>query len=128
MSFPFQPDPVILFFLFAKKFVYLEVLTILTLLRVVLGRGLARWPALAALTLALGGVATVFAPAAGLNAGPLYVSAAQLMAGNGGISALLVPSALFFISTITPGARGRWIDVLHGAMLIGLLGLWWWTS
>jgi len=128
MNFPFQPDPVLIFFLFAKKFIYLEVLAVLALLRVVMGGGLARWPALAAMILALAGVATVVAPALGLNQGALYVSAARLMAGSGGVTALLVPSALFLISSAMPDARWRWLDLVHGALLIGLLGLWWWTS
>ncbi|MGP6085943.1 hypothetical protein [Antarctobacter jejuensis] len=124
----FQPDPVILFFLFAKKFIYLEVLAVLAAVRLFMGRGLARWPALVTLLLALGGVATVLAPATGLNSGPLYASAARIMAGSGGITALLVPSAVFLLSALTPGVRARWIDVVHVLMLIGLLGLWWWTS
>ncbi|SNR98840.1 hypothetical protein [Antarctobacter heliothermus] len=128
MSLPFQPDPVILFFLFAKKFLYLEILTVLAAIRLILGRGLSRWPALAAFALALGGVFTVFAPAVGLNDGPLYASAARTMAGQGGITALLVPSAVFLLSALSPGARARWIDVVHGLMLLGLLGLWWWVS
>ncbi|CAN0192263.1 unnamed protein product [Chrysoparadoxa australica] len=50
------------------------------------------------------------------------------MAGQGGITALLVPSALFVLSALSPDARGRWIDVVHGLMLLALLGLWWWVS
>ena len=124
----FQPAPELVIFLFVKKFVYLEVLALLALLRVIGGRGIARWPALVALLLSLGGIVTVFAPALGLNAGPLYVSAAQVMAGQGGMSALLVPSAVFLLCTLTPRARWRWIDALHILMLVGLLGLWWYTS
>lgn len=128
MSSFFQPDPVVLFFLFAKKFIYLEALAVLAAIRLIKGRGLSRWPALAAFTLAIGGVVTVFAPAAGLNDGAVYASAARAMAGQGGITALLVPSTLFLVSSITPGALWRWIDVVHGIMLIALLGLWWWVS
>ncbi|WP_417208307.1 hypothetical protein [Antarctobacter sp.] len=123
-----QPDPVILFFLFAKKFLYLEVLAVLAAIRLIRGRGLSRWPALAAFVLAIGGVVTVFAPAAGLNDGPVYAAAARTMAQQGGITALLAASALFLLSSVSPGARGRWIDGVHGGMLAGLLGLWWWVS
>ncbi len=124
----FQPDPVLLAFIVAKKFVYLEVLAVLALVRVMLGRGLARWPALVTLLLALGGVVTVLAPATGMIEGPVYASAARVMAGSGGITALLVPSAVFLISAVTPGVRARWIDVVHVLMLTGLLCLWWWAS
>lgn len=123
-----QPDPVLLGFLFFKKFIYLEVLALLALIRVIAGRGLARWPALMTLVLCLGGIATVFAPALGLNEGPLYVTAAQMMAGGGGMAPLLVPSAIFLICSITPRARWRIIDVLHLLMLAGLLLVWWWVS
>lgn len=124
----FEPDPILLAFIFVKKFVYLELLAVLALLRVILGRGISRWPALVTLIMALGGIATTFAPAAGLNSGLTYAKAAQFMAQGGGITALLVPSLIFLIGSITKGARWRWIDALHAIMLIGLLGLWWWVS
>ncbi|CUH77004.1 hypothetical protein [Tropicibacter naphthalenivorans] len=124
----FQPPPEVVAFLFVKKFVYLEVLALLALLRVIGGRGIARWPALVTLVMAASGIFTTFAPALGLNQGPLYTNAARLMAGNGGMSALLVPSAVFLICSITPRARWRWIDVVHIVMLSGLIGLWWWVS
>ncbi len=128
MSFLPEPDPVVVALLVYRKFLYLEILALLALVRLIVGRGLARWPALITLLLALGGVATTFAPAAGLNHGPLYTNAAQLMAGGGGMAALLVPSAIFLICTILPDARWRWIDLLHGLMLAALLGMWWWIS
>jgi hypothetical protein len=124
----FQPPPEVIAFLFIKKFVYLEILAGLALLRVIIGRGLARWPALVTLFMATGGIATTFAPAFGLNEGTLYVKAAQFMAEGGGMSALLVPSAVFLICSITPRARWRWIDALHLVMLAGLIGLWWWVG
>ncbi len=123
-----EPSPVLLAFFFYKKFVFLELLAVLALTRVIVGRGIARWPALIALFLSIGGILTVFAPAAGLAQGPLYVSAAQFMAEGGGIAALLVPSAFFLICSITPRARWRWLDVIHIVMLVLLLGLWWWTN
>ena len=127
MSFP-EPDPVLLFFLAYKKLVHLEVLALLALLRVIVGRGIARWPALVAFVMAAGGVATTFAPALGMNDGALYGAAARMMAEGGGMAALLVPSAVFLVSSILPRARWRWIDWLHGGLLALLLGLWWWTS
>ncbi|MFW2587507.1 hypothetical protein [Sagittula sp. SSi028] len=124
----FQPPPEVLAFLFVKKFLYLEILTVLALVRVIVGRGIARWPALVTLLLAGGGVLTIFAPALGLNEGRLYGLAAQYMAGNGGMAALLVPSVVFLICSVTPRARWRILDWLHGAMMLALIGLWWWTS
>lgn len=124
----FEPAPELVAFFFVKKFVYLQLLAVLALLRVLVGRGIARWPALVTLLLSLGGIATIFAPALGLNEGAVYVSAAQMMAGQGGMSALLVPSAVFLLCSLTPRARWRWIDVVHILMLLGLLSLWWFTS
>lgn len=124
----FEPSPVLLAFFFFKKFIFLEILLVLALLRVTVGRGIARWPALAAGLLALAGTATVFAPALGLASGPIYASAAQTMAEGGGMAALLVPSALFLVSSMTPRARWRWLDIIHILLLLILLGLWWWTK
>lgn len=124
----FQPPPEVLAFLFVKKFVYLEILAVLALIRVIVGRGIARWPALVTLLLAAGGILTTFAPALGWNSGALYASSAQYMAGQGGMAALLVPSTIFLICSITPRARWRIIDWFHLAMLACLLALWWWVS
>lgn len=128
MNFLPEPSPVLLFFIFYKKFIFLEALAVLAFLRLVIGPGLVRWPALIAFLLSLGGVVTVFAPAAGLNSGPLYVSAARMMAEGGGMAALLVPAVFFAICGITPRARWRWLDVVFAVLLAVLLGLWWWTS
>ncbi|SMX28000.1 hypothetical protein TRP8649_02112 [Pelagimonas phthalicica] len=124
----FEPSPVLLGFLFYKKFLFLPLLAALALIRVAVGHGIARWPALIALFLSAGGIATTFAPAAGLAEGELYVAAAQFMAEGGGMAALLVPAAFFLICSITPRARWRWLDVIHIVLLLILLGLWWWTS
>lgn len=124
----FEPNPVLLAFIFYKKFIFLEALVVISLLRVIGGRGISRWPALAAFLLAAGGVATVFAPAVGMASGPLYVAAAQAMAEGGGMAALLVPSVMFLVSSLTPRARWRWLDLVHFVLLLTLLGLWWWTK
>ncbi|GAA4224906.1 putative membrane protein [Sagittula marina] len=124
----FQPPPEVVAFLFIKKFVYLELLACLALIRVIVGRGIARWPALVTLLMAAAGIFTTFAPALNLAQGPIYTSLAQFMAGGGGMSALLVPSVVFLISSITPRARWRVIDWIHILMMAALVGLWWWTS
>jgi hypothetical protein len=128
MSFLPEPDPTVMAFFAYRRFVYLELLAVLALLRLIRGEGLSRWPAAVALLLCLGGIATTFAPALGLTDSALYARAARAMAGGGGMAALLVPSVLMAISALLPGARWKWIDLLHGLMLGALLGLWWWTS
>lgn len=123
----FEPDPVVLAFFFAKKFLWLELLALLALLRGIVGRGPSRLAALTALTLCIAGIVTSFAPALGLT-GPVYARAAQVMAISGGMVAVLVPSAVLGLSAVLPGARWRWIDAVHGLALIGFLGVWWWIS
>lgn len=128
MTFLPEPDPAVIAFLAYRRYVYLVLLAMLAALRVWAGGGIARWPALAALLLALGGIATTFAPSLGLNQGPLYVEAAQAMATGGGMAAALVPTVLLALSGILPGARWKALDWAHGAILAVLLGLWWWTG
>ncbi len=123
MNTPLPPEPVVLTFLFVNKHVFLQVLALLALARVFLGEGLARWPALASLVMALGGLVAVFAPESGVTMGPITIAAAQ----GAGMTALLLPSAVFAVSYVLPRARWRWMDALHALMLLGLLGLWWRT-
>ena len=120
----FEPNYTVLTYLFVQKFVYLEVLALLAVLRLIVGRGWARLPAGLALVLALAGIATVLAPMAGLNSGPAYVRAAQTMAMGGGLAALLVPSAVFALGLFSRTRRWVWIDWAHLAGVAAFLGLW----
>ncbi len=125
MSSIFEPSPYLLFFLFYKKFIYLELLALFALTRVIVGEGIARWPALVTLVLCLAGVATILAPVFGLNEGPVYASSARYLAEGGGMSALIIPSCVFLLCSITPRAKWRWIDWTHLLMLCILIGFWW---
>ncbi|WP_136441364.1 hypothetical protein [Pacificoceanicola onchidii] len=127
MSF-LEPDPVLLWAIFFNKFVYLEILAGLALVRVILGHGPGRWPALIALLLALAALATIFAPAVGLNSGPLYVQADSLMRHGGGLTALLVPSAFLALSGFIKTAKTHWLDAIHFLMLAVLFGLTWYAA
>ena len=124
----FEPNYTVLAFVFFKKFVYLELIALLAGLRLILGRGKARWPAGAALALAGLGIWASFAPALGQAQGPLYATLARALAHGGGMAALLAVSAVFLLSALVPERRGRWIDALHLVLLAGLLGLWLATS
>ncbi len=127
IAFP-EPDPALLAFFVLQRYLYFAILAPLAFARVVAGGTLARWPALVALALCLGGLATAFAPALGLTGSAAYRQAARLMAGNGGMAALLVPTVLFAISAVLPDARWKVLDWIHAGLLATLLGLWWWTS
>ncbi|SLN38713.1 hypothetical protein ROJ8625_01791 [Roseivivax jejudonensis] len=108
----------------AQKFVLPEAVLVLALLRVVFGRGLARVLALLAALLAAAITLTVFAPALGLAGTGLYRWAARSLTLGGGLGLPLTASALLVLSAIAPGVRARWIDVLHGLLILVLLGLW----
>ncbi|MDU8911242.1 hypothetical protein [Aestuariicoccus sp. MJ-SS9] len=123
MSF-LEPSPVFLAFIFAKNFVYPELLALLALARVIGASGPSRWLAALALAAALAGVATILAPALGMTGLPVYPRAARVMALGTGMMALLAMTAILALSAVVPGARWRWIDAVHGLALAGLLGLW----
>ncbi|WP_417721914.1 hypothetical protein [Salipiger sp.] len=119
-----EPSPVLLAYLFVQKFVWLELIALLALLRVALARGPSRLAAALALLLSLAGIAIIFAPAFGAMAHPAYASAARLMTLGQGLWALLAPSVFLASSAFLPGMRARWIDFVHIALLWGLVGLW----
>ncbi|MCC1493460.1 hypothetical protein J1C49_12635 [Cognatishimia sp. F0-27] len=122
-----EPDPLLLAFFFFKKFVYLELLAVLALLRVAAGYGLSRWMAGAALLIALPAIAVTFAPMAGLT-GPTYASGARMMAAGSGLPILVLPSVLMCLSALLPLPRWRWIDLVHTVLFVALLALTWWFS
>lgn len=120
----FEPSPILLAFVFVQRFVFFEVLALLALMRLIVGRGAARLPALATLVLCLAAILTTFAPALNLQGQPLYPPAARLLALEGGTVLPLVASAIFASSLLLPARRWRWIDILHLLGLTAFLGLW----
>lgn len=122
-----QPDPAVALFFALQRFGYLALLLPLMLGRVVAGGALARWPALVGLMLCAGGLLTAFAPMLGLMDSAAYRSAARLMAGGGGMAAVLVPTVFLALSALLPDARWPLIDRLHAVLLAAMLGLWWWV-
>jgi len=123
MSF-FEPSPVLLAFIFAQRFVFFEVLSLLALLRVIVGQGSARIPA--SITLAICGVAifTTIAPALNLHSLAVYPSFARLLTLGGGMALPVLTSAIFAVSLLIPSRRWRWIDAVHCVGMIAFLGLW----
>lgn len=120
----FEPSPFLLGFLIFKRFVFLELIAALALVRVLRASGPSRLAALAALVLAVLGCAVLLAPMAGTPQGALYASAARLMATGGGVVPLLVPSVVLAISAYLPRRDQRGIDFAHIALLCVLVGLW----
>lgn len=120
----FEPSPVLLAFIFVQRFVYFELLAVLALLRLGVGRSAARIPALIVLVICCAAIFATFAPALNLQSVPVYGDIARLMALGGGLILPLVASGLFATSLLIPKRRWRWIDVVHGIAVLAFLGLW----
>lgn len=120
----FEPSPVLLSFLFVQRFVFFELLALLALVRLIVGRGSARLPALLTLALCLAAILTSFAPALNLREHGFYPAAARWLAWGGGTALPLVASAIFATGLLMSWRRWRWIDRLHLLALTAFLGLW----
>lgn len=121
----FQPEPLLLYFIFLKEFLYLPALAGLALLRGISARGAARLAAVLAFLLAvLGAAAQLGPPIIGMQGGTLV--RAGIAAGDlgGGMVLPLLASAPMLASGLLPGVRWRWIDALHILLLAALLILW----
>ncbi len=123
MSF-FEPSPVLLAFIFVQRFVFFEVLGGLALLRLIVGRGIERLPALLTLLVCAAAIFASFAPALNLQTVPGYADIARLQASGGGMVLPLVASGIFATSLVIPQRRWRWIDLVHVAGVLAFLGLW----
>lgn len=120
----FEPSPVLLAFIFVQRFVYFEVLGLLALLRLAVGRGAARVPAGLTLLMSVAAILTTFAPALNLQGHGLYPPAARLLSLGGGTVVPIAGSLIFATSFFSPARRWRWIDVLHLFGAVAFLGLW----
>lgn len=120
----FEPSPVLLGFIFYKKFVYLQILALLALPRVILARGGAQGLALAVLLIGAAATYVAVAPGLALNHGRIYATGAQWLAHWGGMTVPVVASGLLALSAALPGRRAAWTDRLHLLALGGLIALW----
>ncbi|SNR58419.1 hypothetical protein [Puniceibacterium sediminis] len=120
----FEPNPTLIALIFVKRFVFLELLLVLALVRSAAGRGPSRLLALAVLLLCAAAILTTFAPALGLTTHPWYGPAARMLAQGQGLTVPLTLSAVFFVSAFLPVRRLWLLDWLNGALVLGLLGLW----
>lgn len=120
-----QPPPEVVAFLALKKFVYLEVVVLLALMRSLAARGAARWTALLALVIAAVGIAAQFGPAVtGLYSGPVYRASATAVNAGTGLALPLAASAALALSAVVPGRRWWGIDAVHALLVAALLVLW----
>jgi len=124
-----RPDPVILAFLTYKQVLYLPLIALLALVRLLAARSSARALAAVALLLALAGLAARYLPEL-LNVyqGPLYAIAGSWRSLWGGAFMGLVASLPLLLSAVVTGRRWWGIDLVHILLLIGMLGLWGYTT
>ncbi|MFD1341410.1 hypothetical protein [Litorisediminicola beolgyonensis] len=119
----FQPDPILVALIFAKRLAWLPALGILALLRTLLAKGASRGVAalvcLASLILASG----ILASSMGL-AGAWVQTVARTVAMGGGWIVPGLLSAVFLTTAILPGRRAIWIDAVHVLGLAAIAGLW----
>lgn len=120
----FEPSPILFAFIFVQRFVFFEVLGVLALLRLIVGRGWARVPAFAACVICALFVFVTFAPALNLHVSALYLAAAPILVAQGGVLLPLLTSLLFASGMLFPERRWRWIDVANIVALLAFLALW----
>lgn len=120
----FEPSPILFAFIFVQRFVYFEVLGGLAILRLIVGRGWARVPALVTLAICAIFVFVTFAPALNLHVNALYLAAAPLLAFQGGVVLPLMTSGIFATGFLFSDRRWRWIDWAHLVGVAGFLALW----
>lgn len=120
-----DPDPVILAFFTMRQVLYVEVLSLLALLRAVTAHGPSRAYGFACLVFCLAFVAGKFLPPLiGIYEGPVVQVVGVVRFAGGGMAALLFGSALLLVSGLVRGRRFWGIDLLHLLWLGALLGLW----
>ncbi|MGJ8604940.1 MAG: hypothetical protein ACSHXH_12510 [Marivita sp.] len=120
----FEPSPILFAFIFVQRFVVFEVLALLALLRLIVGPGIARLPALITCLICAAAVFATFAPAFNLQTAPLYPDIARAMAWGGGVVLPLIASGIFAVSLLIPARRWRWIDPVHGVGVLAFMALW----
>ena len=125
----FQPPPEVLAFLFLKKFLYLELILFLALIRMVVARRGARFFAFLAFLAAFAGIAAIFGPALmNIYSGPIFIYSAQLSNAVQGLAMPLAASVLFALSALMPGRRWAVLDGVHVLLFASLATLWWLTQ
>lgn len=125
----FTPPPEVLAFLFLKKFIYLEVLLFLSVVRWFgIGQNGKRLAELA-IVICVIGVFAQFGPSLlNIYTGPLPILAGAVTGWLSGAGVPLVGSAVFFWSGRRGMAPIRVLDVLNFGLALSLLTLWIWTS
>ena len=122
----FKPNPEVIFFIFFKKYIYLETLCVLGFLRLYAHRTRLDFLALSTLTISCVGLIFLFAlPYFGIYEGQLSDFAREIINWQNGGGILLVASLPLSLSALRPYVRWAWIDFIHGVMVGVLIILYW---
>ncbi len=124
----FKPNPELVFFIFFKKYLYLEILCALGLLRLFAYRTRLDFLALFSIVLASFGLAFLFAlPYFGVYEGQVAEFARWLIRWQNGCAFLSFASLPLLLSSLRPYVRWGWIDFIHGVM-VGILVILYWIT
>ena len=122
----FKSNPELIFFIFFKKYIYLEILCVLCLLRLYAHRARLDFLALLSLIISVIGLIFLFAlPYFGIYEGQLSDFAREIINWQNGGGILLVASLPLSLSALRPYVRWAWIDFIHGVMVGVLIILYW---
>ena len=122
----FKPNPEVIFFIFFKKYIYLETLCILAFLRLFAHRTPLDFLALFTLIISCLGLTFLFAlPYFGIYEGQLSDFVRRIINWQNGGGILAVASIPLALSALRPDARWGWIDFIHGVLVGNLIILYW---
>ena len=117
----FKPNPELIFFIFFKKYIYLEILCVLSFLRLYAHRS--RMDFLTLLSLIISCLCLIFLfalPYLGIYQGQLSDFSRVIINWQNGSGMLFVASLPLSLSALRPYVCWGWIDFIHG-VLVGVL-------
>ena len=121
----FEPSMNVLLFLMVKKFVYLEVLLILSGIKAALRTGAARYLSFVVIGICTAGIAAHFVvPYFQIYQQPWAGIAQFLIRTWDGMFTPLLASFVFLNTMTQKHGRLMVIDAVHMVLIVGLLGLW----
>ena len=122
----FTPVPELVFFIFFKKYIYIQAVGGLAFLKVLATRDTVDRFALLSFLLALFALFCLFAPPLmGIYEGNIAEFSRWWRTWAQGLGMLLITSAPLFLGGFRRAVRWSWIDMLHGACVGALATLYW---
>ena len=125
----YKPDPALVFFIFFKKYLFLEILCALCILRLFAHRARLDFLAILSLIFACLGLTVLFAlPYFNIYDGQVANFARWLIKWQNGAGMLGIASLPLLLSALRTYVKWGWIDFIHGALFGNLLILYWITT